>query len=188
MAHHSWLETDPTTGRFRRKSQPWSPDRFEDGHVNNKGRFIVYRPDYPRAWPGGRALRTHVLWWLQTSEAVPKGYNLHHINGDRLDDRIDNLELVRHGEHSRQHQRARRTPDLWRVCQRCGKEFAVTFPRRARKFCSQKCYHSHPKASRKLEKSCAYCGTPMLLTGSQARKRKFCSQRCSALARWRGSP
>lgn len=41
--------------------------------------------------------------WLDKNGAIPDGFDIHHINGDRQDNRIKNLELVRKDEHSRKY-------------------------------------------------------------------------------------
>ena len=42
-------------------------------------------------------MEQHIGRTLETNE------NVHHINGDRADNRIENLEIMDHGEHSRKH-------------------------------------------------------------------------------------
>ena len=53
---------------------------WNNGWYDNRERFRVYRPDYPRAYSGGYALRAHIVWWLAHKECHPKGTNLHHKN------------------------------------------------------------------------------------------------------------
>lgn len=132
-------------GKFARiRKHPWTETEWNDGYVN-RGRFRVYRPDYPRVYAEGYALRTHVVWWLHTGQVHPAGTNLHHKNGDRLDDRLENLEIIDHGLHSSLHNRQYHAF----VCQFCGEEFMVSGQRlasrrsegRTPKYCSQQCFH-----------------------------------------------
>ena len=111
----------------------------------------MYRPDCPRAYESGYALRAHVVYWLTTGKAHPPGTNLHHRSGDRLDDRFENLELMAHGAHTSLHQFE---PHEF-ICAHCEHPFTVSgdtySKRRAEgnlpKFCSQACYHAHPRSA-----------------------------------------
>jgi len=145
-------QRDNRTGRFVRTLRVWDGSSWDDGWHDNNGRFRVYRPDYPRVYEGGYALRAHVVWWLAHGECHPKGSALHHKNGIVDDDRLENLELIPwSGEHTRLHQCRQGIPvvcvnceDLfyvpaWRVKQRQKEGHEV-------RFCSQECYHKYPRA------------------------------------------
>jgi hypothetical protein len=136
---------DLATGRYQRTLPIWTPEHWDAGWLTNKGRFMVYRPDCPTAFVGGRALRYHVVYWLVTGEAVPKGFVLHHRNGIKTDDRFENLELMSRGDHARHHNPRR--PRML-VCEHCGEEFSVNHRRgkHPTRFCSQACYHAHPRS------------------------------------------
>lgn len=47
----------------------WDSTRWDDGYVDNRGRFRVKRPDCPRAYANGWALRAH----LAGDRRVPPG-------------------------------------------------------------------------------------------------------------------
>lgn len=123
----------------------WEPQLWNEGYTS-QGRFWVYRPDYPRVYNRGWALRAHVVWWLHTGAAHPAGTHLHHINGDRLDDQIENLALLDNGSHQRVH----RTSTVSLVCRNCLKVFMIPAWRltqkvrlgRLPKYCTTECYHS----------------------------------------------
>ncbi len=139
--------------QFERVHQFWSPEIWDDGYTDSDGRVRVYRPDYPRAYREGYALRAHVMWWLCFNQPHLLGSNLHHLNGDRTDDRIENLAAFPHGSHSKFHRRPRTRVDM--QCDNCGKTFKRDIGRINSKdrqnyqgvFCSQKCYHQRPTSS-----------------------------------------
>lgn len=139
-------------GKFVRTRQVWTPERWNDGHLDSKGKFRVYRPDYPRVHNNGYAFRAHIVWWLKHDEHVPDGYVIHHKNGIKDDDRLENLELMEHGEHTILHHK-KHGVDC--VCEACGEPFPVPKWRvnqriRERgsgpKYCSLRCYNNTPRA------------------------------------------
>lgn len=158
------------TGRFMRKHEIWTGVNWNDGYLDNRGRFRVYRPDYPRVYNEGYALRAHVVWWLHKRRCHPKNMELHHKDGNRVNDVITNLQPLSNSQHQKFH---RPTPFSTLTCLQCNKRFRIESSRvrsRPTKYCSQRCYHLHPKsnttkvrASRSMKKVCAertWCRRP----------------------------
>lgn len=63
----------------------------------------------PFGYPGcvdekGLAVAHQVVWWLEYGW-LPSSYSmdLHHINGDRSDNRVNNLFVLSHAEHAKLH-------------------------------------------------------------------------------------
>ena len=131
-------------GRFKReRTTPWNPETWDDGYVDNRGRFRVYRPDFPGAYEGGYALRAHVVWWLAHTERHPHGTELHHKNENKCDDRLENLEPLTNSEHQLEHRGTRVN------CAGCGIEFwrAPHRARYSRSFCTNECYQKVPRTA-----------------------------------------
>ena len=62
----------------------------------------------------------HVLVWEQHFGPVPEGYEIHHKNRNKLDNRIENLKLVTRLEHKRFHSGCIKFGDTWlKRCRRC---------------------------------------------------------------------
>ncbi len=63
----------------------------------------------------------HVLVWEREHGAVPDGYQVHHIDGDKLNNTLENLELVTPLEHKRLHSGCELRDGEWfKPCRKCG--------------------------------------------------------------------
>lgn len=82
------------------------------------GYVRVYVPGHPVANADGYALE-HRLVVYDAGLEIPDGYHVHHRNGDKTDNRIENLEVIEAGDHSRHHVRERGVVEnqygFWRV-------------------------------------------------------------------------
>jgi HNH endonuclease len=58
---------------------------------------------HPLADPNGYAYEHAVVWCAAGNPRPPKGYAIHHRNHDKTDNRIENLELLRRGQHNAIH-------------------------------------------------------------------------------------
>ena len=54
---------------------------------------------------GGRRKRLHVYVWEYYNGAVPEGYHVHHVDHDKYNNDIDNLQLLSKKEHAKHHAR-----------------------------------------------------------------------------------
>lgn len=55
------------------------------------------------AYPKRDGDREHRVVWEEAHGPIPKGYHVHHRNGDITDNRLENLELMSAGDHTRHH-------------------------------------------------------------------------------------
>jgi len=82
---------------------------------------------------------------------IPKGMVIHHINGDRLDNRPENLKMVTRAEHCKIHKpRLGTRSPVVKVCRVCGS------PRSEKEIKSEphrhKCNHCRAKANAERKK------------------------------------
>ena len=73
-------------------------------YFDKKGRTgTICKNGYRMITINNRRVYEHRLVWEQHNGEIPKGYQIHHINGDKLDNRIENLEMISNSEHQKQH-------------------------------------------------------------------------------------
>lgn len=66
-----------------------------------QGYIKVWSPGHPRA-DGDKYVFEHILVWEQYYGTVPEGYHVHHLNGVKDDNRIENLQVLKKGDHINQ--------------------------------------------------------------------------------------
>jgi hypothetical protein len=63
----------------------------------------VLMPWHPRADSSGYVMEHIAVWEEETGVTVPPGFCIHHLNGNKSDNRIENLCLMLHGAHTKYH-------------------------------------------------------------------------------------
>lgn len=51
----------------------------------------------------GQSCLKHRLIWIENYGEIPKDYVIHHINGNKKDNRIENLECLSRQDHAMKH-------------------------------------------------------------------------------------
>lgn len=51
----------------------------------------------------GKRKREHRMVWETANGPIPDGYVIHHKNGDKLDNRLENLEMMTRAQHRKHH-------------------------------------------------------------------------------------
>jgi len=115
--------------------------------------------DEPYIWDG-RYLKfngemVHRLVWEETKGAIPDSMLVHHKNGDRLDNRVENLELITRAEHCKLHRpRLGHCSPTLTLCRVCGQ------PRNSREMLSNPhrhvCNKCRGKEDRRKEKHVSF--------------------------------
>ena len=92
----------PTMATTRRTKSMKS--KYGNVGINKAGYHIITSTK-----EGNLKKRVHRLIWEDWyGKPVPKGYVIHHINGDKTDNRIQNLQCVSNGNHIRFHHKGKK--------------------------------------------------------------------------------
>jgi hypothetical protein len=90
---------------------------------------MITRKGYRRLYDAvSRRLRMeHDLVWEQAHGPIPVGFVVHHVNHDKLDNRLENLELLDPLVHKRIHSGCELRDGMWwKPCRKCGAMKAIT--------------------------------------------------------------
>lgn len=77
--------------------------KIPEKKIANNGYCYVRIPEHPQATSTGYAYEHRVVMENHIGRMLPDNEVVHHVNGDRTDNSIDNLALMEHKEHAEVH-------------------------------------------------------------------------------------
>ena len=120
----------------------------------------------------GSTLLHRNVWAYHYGE-IPEKHHIHHIDGDKGNNCIDNLECVPDKYHRQHHHqvRASELSKAWHASEEGRKWHSEHFEKNIR-----------PTMVKNVEKTCTVCGEKYLTFKIRANQSKYCSDRCKARA------
>ena len=88
-------------GQVGENHASWKGGRW----VDHKGYVRIWIPEHPFHDIRGYVKEHRLIMEKHLGRYLTKDEDVHHINGDKTDNRIENLELLTHSEHSIHHTR-----------------------------------------------------------------------------------
>lgn len=135
----------------------------------------------------GQSVSMHRYVWEFHNGGIPDGHQIHHIDHNRANNDISNLELVETIEHCRYHTKKRmeEDPEKFKSFQQAG---ILVAPEWHKSDVGRAWHREHAlKTARRVathgeEKVCTWCGKTFVGLSSHTKK-GFCSMSCQGMAR-----
>lgn len=154
-------------------TEPLMPEIIDDTHQRFNG--IVYKKTSNGHY--NRALGIQQAVWIYFNGDIPQGGEIHHIDKDKSNNTLLNLQCLSKAEHTALH--ASTAPSREYVCSNCGKIFKSNNRAKNSRFCSPSCATAWFRANVKVEKICETCGKTFLT--AKSRPARFCSAHCAGV-------
>lgn len=130
--HKTWNKGMP--GLKREKAHNW-----KGGKNIARGYVRIHASDHPNNC-NGYVFEHRLVMEKHIGRHLLPGEVIHHINGIRTDNKIENLKLLSsNGDHIKLHPREDRGGNEIVICKFCGQVFKE-FKSNQRKYCNRECY------------------------------------------------
>lgn len=144
--------------------------------ITSSGYVLVAAPGHPAAQANGYVLE-HRRVWHDERGPIPKGHIVHHVDGDKQHNLIDNLVCMSRGDHAIEH--SEQTRPILDAHQKIGLVSLIAYNTTVGPW--------NKGTAKRVLLSCVQCGRPFEREAHEARRRAAsrnapcCSLRCAAL-------
>jgi len=173
--------------------------------MTDREKFIIEATNVSRGYARNGHKFIHRMTWEFYNGPIPKGFDIHHKDGNKMNNHISNLECLSHSKHLSLHmkenskkvhawlatkkgkkflsEKAKKEWDKMPLktftCENCNKEFQTKHNRHV-KFCGNNCVMAARNKSGidNIERLCVICSNPFTINRYQ--KTVTCSKTCRA--------
>lgn len=150
--------------------------------IDLRGYRYTKNKDHPNANKNGYVSEHRMVMSEHIGRPLLESEIVHHINGNKSDNRIENLVILTRASHAAEHISGDKHP-LWKggavivKCLICGNEFSTKAHNRNEKakYCSRKCYADSMRAKPRI---CETCGKEFQPPNPNTASGKYCSRKC----------
>lgn len=150
-------------------------------YETQKGYYLARDPDT------GSLIWMHRYVWMYYNGDIPNGYHVHHIDHNRANNDINNLELIEYHLHMSKHNSSNEHCEISKaILEKYARPAAIAWHKsKAGSEWHKKHFEAlmRQKFDDKTEFICAYCGKPYTTSVLMKNHSKFCSNNCKAAAR-----
>lgn len=149
-------------------------------------RFYETKQGYFLGSVNGRAKRLHIYVWEKYNGAIPKGYHVHHIDGNKSNNDISNLELMKAHEHISLHSSTPENRAAARENMKTVMKYAIAWHKSK---AGREWHREHAKSQlavqlgKKIKLTCGFCGKEYETPAFCRNRSRFCSENCKQAAR-----
>lgn len=99
--------TKKANEKIREIGQPHMVGKFGESNNAWKGGRNITNKGYVRIRKFGGYILEHRFVWEQANGPIPEGFQIHHIDGDKTNNKLSNLQLLSNSEHQKLHNESR---------------------------------------------------------------------------------
>lgn len=117
---------------------------------------------------------------LGLTQEQMKRYDVHHIDGNKDNNDIHNLQLINKVKHATIHAKKQVNEKIIKICEQCGEEYQSSKNvAHKQRFCSEKCKARYRRANglNNTIRICKNCGKEFICDNTS--KKVFCTRSCA---------
>lgn len=157
------------------------------------GMVYQLQPSDPRYFEGPKKERLHIAVWTFYNGKPPKKHHVHHINEDKHNNKIENLELKKASKHISDHMQKwlKEDPEHFQRLAKSGQDAAAKWSKTEEGQAFRKSHAQTVLAPfqaiflSKVSKVCDNCGVAYDVIKAHENSGRFCSNACKTASRYK---